>query len=201
MPTGTYLYDDGSTERFQCAPGPAGWRYVGECSDATRVDVAVDSRWRPARIELLAGGWRLRGGISGPDAVWLRAAADGMDDAVEHRTAAMGFITRSPALLIATARSLGLSAGSSARLRVVEVTEPVLATRTVDLDWTLHEVIEHEAGDGTVLPVEHYRLADVATGEGAELYLAGDVALSGPGVELHELASPPTGIEQGEQRP
>jgi len=38
-------------------------------------------------------------------------------------------------------------------------------------------------------------LTDVATGEGAELYLSGDVALSGPGVELHELASPPTGIQ------
>jgi len=194
VPTGTYLYDDGSTERFQCAPGPAGWRYVGECSDATRVDVAVDSRWRPARIELLAGGWRLRGGVTGHDAVWLRAAADDLADVVERRTLASGFFGRSPGLLIPAARSLQLAVGATTRVRLVAVTEPVLATRTVEQEWTLHEVLSHDIGDGTALPVEHYQMIDLGTGESTELFLSGDVALSGPGVELHDLASPPTGI-------
>lgn len=187
MPSGAYRYDDGTTEEFQCAPGPAGWRYVGTTSDGGRVDVAVDSRWRPARVEMLAGGWRLRGGVSGPDAVWLRAAADDLADAVEHRTPAHGFFGRSPGLLVAVARSLMLVAGASARKRLVEVTEPALATRTLDLDWTLLGV-----GDDAALPVEHYRLTDLATGIATELHLSGDVVLAGPGLELQDLNSPPT---------
>ncbi|MGB9378636.1 MAG: hypothetical protein WCB04_14115 [Mycobacteriales bacterium] len=198
MPAGTYLYDDGTTERFQCAPGPAGWRYVGQGTDTSRVDVAVDSRWRPARVELLAGGWRLRGGVSGPDTIWLRAAAADLAEASEHRTAALGFFGRSPGLLIPAARSLKLAVGASALVRLVEVTEPVLATRTVDQEWTLRDVTTHDGADGAALPVERYQLTDLSTGESTELYLSGDVALSGPGVELHDLASPPHGIREGE---
>ncbi len=189
MPAGAYRYDDGTVEEFQCAPGPAGWRYVGTSSDGGRVDVAVDSRWRPARVEMLAGGWRLRGGISGPDAVWLRAGAADLADAVEHRSPAMGFFGRSPALLVSTARSLRLTVGESVRMRVIEVTQPALATRTVDLEWTLKE----SAGEGEgALPIEHYRVTDLATGLATDLHLTGDVALAGPGLELHALHSPPT---------
>jgi len=192
VPSGAYRFDDGTVEEFQCAPGPAGWRYVGTTSDGGRMDVAVNLRWRPARVELVASGWLLRGGISGPDVVWLRAAVADLAGAVERRTAATGFFGRSPGLLVATARSLRLVTGGSVRVRLIEVSEPVLATRTVDLDWTLLEVIRHDAEGEAALPVEHYRVIEVATGLATDLHLCGDVVLAGPGLELHALHSPPT---------
>ena len=192
MPTGSYRYDDGTTEAFQCAPGPAGWRYVGQVSDGGRLDIAVDSQWRQARVELVAGAWLLRGGVSGGQTIWLRADAATLTEAQERTAPAAGFFGRSPGLLVPTARSLRLAVGGAARVRLVAVAEPALATRTVDQEWTLRDVAEHDAGTGTVLTVEQYRLTDLATGESAALYLSGDVALSGPGVELQDLQSPPT---------
>ncbi len=186
MPSGAYRYDDGTVEDFQCAPGPAGWRYVGNTADGGRVDVAADSRWRPARLEMRAGGWLLRGGVSGSDAIWMRAGADDFAGAAEHRTSAMGFFGRSPGLLVATARSLRLAVGASARTRLVEVTEPVLATRTVDLEWTLVEEGVHDAF-GAAITVQHHRITDLATGMSTELHLSADLVLAGPGVELHVL--------------
>lgn len=62
MPTGSYtvLGDDGAaegTEAFRCAPGPMGWRYFSEITtDHTEVvDVAVDERWRIARVRIDTG--------------------------------------------------------------------------------------------------------------------------------------------------
>jgi hypothetical protein len=63
MPAGRYrlLGDDGAvagTESFRSAPGPAGWRYVGEFDSrdpAPRrgtVDVVADAGWRIARIRV-----------------------------------------------------------------------------------------------------------------------------------------------------
>ncbi len=191
VPTGSYLHSDGTTERFQCAPGPAGWRYVGELPDEGRVDVAVDSRGRPARVELRAGGWVLRGGVSGPEVIWLRAAAADPAEALEHSAAAAGFSGRSPGLLVATARSLRLAMGDTVRIRLVRVTDPVLATVLVDQEWSLTEFVEHPT-ESRPLPVEGYRIIDLATGTTERLHLCGDVALSGPGVELDTLRSPPT---------
>ncbi len=196
MPEGAYRYDDGTIEDFQCAPGPAGWRYVGRTSGATpggRVDVAVDSRWRQVRLEIHGGGWLLRGGVTGPKTLWVRGAAGDLAGAQEHTAAAAGFTGSSPGLLVAIARSLALTVGVAARVRLVAVTAPVLATRLVEQEWTLHEVSEHET-ETAPLAVERYSVADLATGVTEVLYLSGDVALSGPGVELHALASPPTGI-------
>lgn len=193
MPTGAYRHQDGTVEEFQCAAGPAGWRYVSTTPDG-RLDLAVDSRWRQRRVEARVGGWQLRGGVAGPDTVWLRAGA-GQDlaGAREHRARAGGFTGRSPALLIATARSLRLSVGKRTRIRLVALTDPVLATRLVDQEWCLHDVADHAAEAGTV-PVEHFGVNDLATGVATELYLCGDVAVSGTGVELVELHTPPTGV-------
>lgn len=191
MPDGAYLHDDGTVEEFQCAAGPAGWRYVGSLP-GSRVDVTVDSRWRQIRLEVLAGAWMLRGGVSGADTVWLRGAARDLSEAQEHSAWATGFAGRSPGLLVATARSLQLAVGGSVRLRLVEITEPVLAVRLTDQEWVLAGVTEHPAGDG-VLPVHRYRIADLGTGLTTELHLCGDIVLTGPGVELHRLSGPPTG--------
>ena len=66
MPLGRYavLGDDGQaigTELFRCAPGPLGWRYVSEIETSEprqhveTVDVAVDARWRIARVRIDTG--------------------------------------------------------------------------------------------------------------------------------------------------
>lgn len=190
MPTGSYLHSDGSTEEFQCAPGPAGWRYVGEFTDGGRLDLTVDSRWHQIRVELTGGGWLLRGGVNGAETVWLRAAARDLRAATEHSARAAGFAARSPGLLVATARSLHLADGGTARVRLVSVSEPALATVLIDQEWTLTSTDEHPTDAGP-LPVEHYRIADLATGSTELLHLSGDVALSGPGTELSVLHAPP----------
>jgi hypothetical protein len=41
------------------------------------------------------------------------------------------------------------------------------------------------------LPVTEYEITDLSTGEAESLYLAGDVAVAAPGVELTDLESPP----------
>lgn len=66
MPEGRYtvLGDEGEpvgTESFRSAPGPVGWRYVGEIESADPephrgvVDVAVDATWRIARLRVRTG--------------------------------------------------------------------------------------------------------------------------------------------------
>ncbi|WP_199486558.1 hypothetical protein [Actinomadura logoneensis] len=111
MPRGTYLHlEDGTEERFQCAPGPGGWRYVASRTDGTRLDLVVDSRWRQIRVEIVTPDWWLRGGVTGHGITWVRATSSGQ--ATEHSATAAGFLGDSPAFLIATAHHL-----TSARAR------------------------------------------------------------------------------------
>jgi hypothetical protein len=67
--------------------------------------------------------------------------------------------------------------GPGAR-RLVEVTEPVLATRVVEQVWTRRD-------DG-------WQVDEPATGARSVLQLAGDVVLAAPGMELLELDGVPT---------
>ncbi|WP_431678877.1 hypothetical protein [Kitasatospora sp. KL5] len=183
-------------ERFSCAPGPAGWRYVSKTyapdgSVLGTTDLTLDSRSRPLRLEVRAGGWQVRGGaVDG--VAWVRAdAADPAGEhAVEGHDRAHGFTGTSPAFLVATARMLRLEVGASVRVRLVALTEPVLAPRTVDQGWQLAGVDTHDTDSGPLL-VERYVVADLATGEQHTVHLAGDVVLSAPGIELEELESPP----------
>ncbi|MFC5180090.1 hypothetical protein [Actinomadura harenae] len=102
MPRGTYLHlEDGTEERFQCAPGPGGWRYVASRTDGTRVDLVVDARWRQLRVEIVAPDWWLRGGATGREVTWVRGGSSA--GAAEHSAPASGFLGESPAFLIATA--------------------------------------------------------------------------------------------------
>ncbi|MFI6986613.1 hypothetical protein ACIBSV_49850 [Embleya sp. NPDC050154] len=193
MPSGSYSFHDPhdgtplGTERFSCAPGPIGWRYTG-----SGIDLTLDARGRPLRLEALAGGWRVRGGATVVDGtagvVWLRAAADPTLDvpATEAEAKAAGFTGRSPAFLIATATLLNLAPGGTARLRLIALTEPVLAAHTVDQSWTLAAVETH---DGLI--VERYEVDDLATGDRAIVHLSGDVVLAAPGIELETLDTPP----------
>lgn len=193
MPTGEYVLADGPArvERFSCAPGPVGWRYAATVEDDSgavfgRVDVTVDARWRQARVELRSGPWMLRGGVAGRELLWVRSGSDGAD-AAEFAETAVAFTGTSPAFLVTTARML---AGKSADLTCVAVAGDALATRIARQRWTAVDVTEHDTDLGP-LRVERYQVADLDTGEVAEIHVAGDVVLAAPGVELRALEKPP----------
>ncbi|WP_030168982.1 hypothetical protein [Spirillospora albida] len=188
MPKGSYLHlDAGVEERFQCAPGPSGWRYVGERADGVRVDLVVDARWRQIRVEVVAPEWWVRGGLAGREVVWVRGSGDA---GTEHSAPAMGFLVESPGFLVAVARSLELEPGEARDVRLVRLGGASLAPLTGDWRWRHAETSVHET-DTTPLPVTRYDVTDLATGEVEEVHLAGDVVLDAPGIELTALESPP----------
>lgn len=183
MPRGTYVHDSGVEERFSCAPDGGGWRYTARRSDGGTVELAADGRWRPARLQVTAGEHVLRGGVAGAELLWVT-------DGREHSARAAGFLGESPGLLVAVARSLRLGERESADVRLLAVTGPALAVRTVPRRWTLTEITWHDADEGR-LPVERYEITDLETGEISECHLAGDVVVAAPGVELTDLDGPP----------
>lgn len=201
MPRGLYsLRDHAGTvvayERFSCAPGPAGWRYNAQVlapdgrTPTGLVDVTIDASGQQIRVEVRAGDWVVRGGVANGETVWVRSRASG-EDSSEHTVPAAGFTGRSPGLLVAVARLLGLRAGASSRVRLVALTDPAHTPLPVDVAWSLTTVEQYPTEVGP-LPVEHYETADLASGQRAEVHLAGDVVLAASGVELDALDSPPT---------
>jgi hypothetical protein len=196
VPRGTYLHVDSidgtplAEERFSCAPGGQGWRYVAEVLEPGGgaaiggIDITVDDAWRQLRVEISAGSWVVRGGRSGAETVWVR----GTD---EDTAAAYGFTGRSPAFLIVTARLLALAPSASTAIRLVDLTEPSLAAFAVEQQWTLLEVTSYDAG-ALRLPVERYEIVDRDSGDARVIHLAGDVVLDAPGIELTELDTPPS---------
>jgi hypothetical protein len=188
VPNGTYLHlEPDLEERFQCAPGAGGWRYVGERADGMRVDLVVDSRWRQIRVELTGPLWWLRGGVIGRELVWVRG---GGEEAAEHGAQAIGFLGESPGFLVAVSRTLGLEPGGHADVRLVQVTGTALSALTVDRRWRLAEITAYET-ETEPLPVARNEVADPATGETQAFHLAGDVVMDAPGIELTALESPP----------
>jgi hypothetical protein len=183
MPRGTYVHDSDVAERFSCAPDGGGWRYSAERSDGGTIELIADGRWRPARLQVTAGEHVLRGGAAGAELLWVTAGR-------ERSARAAGFLGDSPGLLVAVARSLGLAEGERADVRLLLLTSPALAVRTVPQRWALTEIAWHDA-DGDRLPVERYEITDLETGEVSELHLAGDVVVAAPGIELTELEDPP----------
>ncbi|MGP3967101.1 hypothetical protein [Streptomyces sp. 6N223] len=202
MPRGRYsLHDpyDGTPlgeERFDCAPGPAGWRYTSRLLDpggapAGSVDLTLDALGRPIRLELRSGGWRVRGAAL-DGVTWVRMGADSGTEAREGNAPARAFTGASPAFLVATARLLRLTPEEpAARLRLVDFARPTLAARTREESWTLLGSDSHPTDAGP-LRVDNYRVDDLETGERHDVHLAGDVVLAAPGVELSELESPPS---------
>ncbi|MGW3486953.1 hypothetical protein [Streptomyces sp. NPDC001054] len=201
MPRGRYsLHDphDGrllAEEHFQCAPGPSGWRYVARLTtpvgepDAGSVDLTLDSRGRPLRLELRAGGWQIRGGAL-EGLTWVRSDPEG-NHATEGNARAHAFGGTSPAFYVATARLLRLTPQSPpTRIRLVSFSAPVLATRTADQSWQLTDTQAHATDNGP-LRVDSYQVSDLETGERHDVHVAGDVVLAAPGIELEDLESPP----------
>lgn len=180
MPRGTYLHlESGIEEHFQCAPGPAGWRYFSDSTDLT-----VDSRWRQIRVQLTADGWQIRGGLAGRDLLWVR-------NDQEFSADAYGFIADSPGFLVAVARSLKLTPGAHTDVRLVQISGGSLAARTITQRWALTSIDAHPTDLGA-LPVETYAVTDLETAESYEWHLAGDVVLAAPDIELTSLESPPS---------
>ncbi|MEV0406321.1 hypothetical protein [Actinoallomurus sp. NPDC050550] len=183
MPHGTYLHETDVEERFACAPDGGGWRYSAERSDGGTVELVADSLWRPARLQVTAGEHVLRGGAVGAELLWVTAGR-------EHTARATGFLGESPGLLVAVARSLRLAEGERVDVRILLVTAPSLAVRTVPQRWSLAETAWHDA-DGERVPVDRYEITDLETGELSEIHLAGDVVVAAPGIELVNLENPP----------
>ncbi|MDJ0380684.1 hypothetical protein [Streptomyces sp. G-G2] len=201
MPRGRYSLHDThdhtplGEEHFHCAPGPSGWRYVAQLTTPDgghrgSVDLTVDELGRPIRMELNASSWQVRGAaIDG--VTWVRTDPTGTE-ASEGNVRASGFTGGSPAFLVSTARLLRLAPGAPAtRIRLVALTDPVLAPRTVDQAWELTERAEHATDSGPLM-VDTYRISALDTGEVHTVHLAGDVVLSAPGIELEHLETPPS---------
>ena len=130
------------------------------------------------RLAVVSGAWELRGGAVGPDVVWRRGP--------DERTArAAGFTGPSPAYDVVVARRLALPVGQVRRLRLVEVTEPVLATRTVEVQWARAPDTQ-----GT----ERYDVTDLATGERRVVHLLDDLVVDRL-VDLDTSASGLAGLD------
>ncbi|PWK63742.1 hypothetical protein BCL76_1183 [Streptomyces sp. CG 926] len=208
MPRGRYSLHDPhdhtplGEEHFHCAPGPSGWRYVSQLTGPDgdhrgSVDLAIDELGRPIRMELNAASWQVRGAaIDG--VTWVRTDPTGTEatEATEGNIAAPGFTGTSPAFLVATARLLRPTLGAPAtRVRLLALTDPVLAPRTVDQAWALVARQEHPTDSGLLL-VDEYQVSALDTGEVHTIHIAGDVVLSAPGIELEHLETPPSAFEE-----
>ncbi|MEU6817334.1 hypothetical protein [Streptomyces sp. NPDC046860] len=201
MPRGRYSLHDPhdhtplAEEHFHCAPGPSGWRYVSQLTTPEgahrgSVDLALDDLGRPIRLELTAGGWQVRGAAL-DGVTWVRTDPAGLE-ATEGNVPAHAFTGTSPAFLVATARLLRLTPSSAAtRVRLVALTDPVLAPRTVDQSWALIDREAHATDSGPLM-VDAYQVTALDTGERHTVHIAGDVVLSAPGIELEELQTPPS---------
>ena len=203
MATGEYLLSDPhdgtplAVERFRCAAGPVGWRYVatrhlpgtGSQGVVGRIDLTVDARWRQLRVEVAAGGWLVRGGLSGSGLEWVRRAEDGAGEAEEYTEAATGFAAASPGLLVCAARMAALAPGGQVDLRLVALTPPGLAATTVRQRWRLDGRTPHR-GEDVELLVDDFTVLDLDLGSGGPVHLTGDVVLAAPGVDLAELTEP-----------
>jgi hypothetical protein len=137
-----------------------GWRW-----DEPGLHLRVDAAGVTTRLHVEGGGWVLRGGCVGDAVLWRRGDEEG-------EAVALGFAGASPAYDVAVALRLRLEVGESRRVRLVEVTQPVLATRLVDRQWS------HPAQGRWVVD-------DLATGERHEpdpdTVVAGMCALGWPG--------------------
>ena len=180
MPQGSYLLTGPAgrpeTERFSCAPGPLGWRYAATREDTVTgrrlgtVDLIVDTGGAALRLEVVRGPWVLRGGVVGGRVLWRRGEEEHEDDAA-------GFAGTSPGLLVAAAL---LARGEELRVALAEVDDAALGVRVVRRQW--RPLGERTGSAGA--PERGWLVADLDTGEGGEVWLAGDVVVEAPGCRL-----------------
>lgn len=177
MPTGAYLLSghDGpyAVERFRCDGSGDDWRYEATrehlSTGATLGRIELQLTGSTTRLHAEGGGWVLRGAAGAGEVLWRRGEQ-------ESTAAGDGFTGSSPAFLVAGSRR------GPDRLRLIEVTEPVLATRSVLQQWAAQDESERDG-----VRVRRYEVDDLATGERRVVHLAGDVVVDAPGVRLVEL--------------
>lgn len=184
MPSGSYLLSghDGpyAVERFSCAAGPAGWRYVatreqpGTGAPLGSLEVVLDVRGTALRVQVETRGWLLRGGVVGPDALWRRGD-------VERSSPAAGYTGSSPVWVLATTRLLA-RATAAVSVRLVRLGDEALATSVVDERWERTGSSRHDG-----LDVERWVTADLGSGEQRVVHVAGELVLTAPGVSLLDL--------------
>ena len=159
MRQGSYLLT-GSTasevvERFTCGPDGDGWTYAavredpGTGAPLGRLQLRLDATGATSRLHVETGAWVVRGGCVGGSVLWRRGEQEG-------EAVALGFTGADPAYDVAVALRLRLAVGERRRVRLVEVTEPVLATRLVDREWSRPAV-------------DRWAVVDLATGERHEV--------------------------------
>ena len=159
-----------AVERFACGSDRDGWVYTATRHDPAtgavlgRLSLQIDGAGVTTRLHVEAGGWVLRGGCVGSQALWRRGEQ-------EHEQAASGFWGTSPAYAVAAARRAALQVGQETRLRLVAVTEPVLAARIVDLSWLRTAEDRWEGVDLATGERRAVRLQDGAVVEGTNLTL------------------------------
>ncbi|MEY7980716.1 hypothetical protein AB8O53_30885, partial [Streptomyces pilosus] len=137
--------------------------------------------------------WQVRGAAL-DGVTWVRTDPTGAH-ATEGNARAHAVTGSSPAFLVATARRLRLTPSSAAtRVRLVALTDPVLAPRTVDQSWALVKREAHATDNGP-LTVDEYQVTALDTGEQYAVHLAGDVVLAAPGIEREDRESPPSAFD------
>lgn len=151
------------------------------------MDLTLDLRGPQLRVAVDLGGWSVRGGVTGPEVVWVRRAATG-SEAEEHRDRALGFIGVSPAFLVATAATVPRN-GDAVRFRLLALSD-VLGVRRQEERWRLIGTDSHY-GEGGTVDVSVYERIDADTAERTTIHVAGDVVLAAGSVGLAELDSPP----------
>ncbi len=130
-------------------------------------------------LEVAADGWLLRGGAVAGSARWVRG-----DD--ERAADAVAFTGTSPAFDVHLARLLALDIGERRRVALVEVLEPVAATRTVRREWRRTASSEPD--------VDRYEVGNPDTGDLAVLHVAGDVVVSREGRDPAHLLDLDTSV-------
>jgi hypothetical protein len=210
VPRGRYRLTDPAegtvlgVEEFGCGPAPSGWSYTSRRLDPEGggvggVSVSCDERGRQLRVELRAGGWLLRGGLTGGGCVWVRRAdpaavggggPGGPGRPVEQAMpGTVGFRSESPAFLVAVARLVSV-AGSPLRLPLAAVSLPALAVLRSEQAWRAAATSGYDTEAGR-LEVVRFDVDDLDRGGRSEVYVAGDVVLAAAGVELVDLDGPP----------
>lgn len=171
---GSYLLADHegpyAVERFTCGPDGDGWTYTATRHEPRsgrttgRLCLRLDAAGVTTRLHVEGGGWVLRGGCVGAHVLWRRGEQ-------EHEQVASGFSGTSPAYALAAVQRTALAVGEQRRLRLVAVTEPVLATRVVDQGWS------RPAPD-------RWDAVDLATGERSSVRWEDGVLVEGTGLTL-----------------
>ena len=160
----------GVVERLRRRVDGEGWSCTAVREDAAtaavrgRLELRVDAAGVTTRLHAEAGGWVVRGGCVGEAVLWRRGADEG-------EAQAAGFCGPSPAHAMAVVARLALEVGQTRRVRLVELTEPVLAPRLVLQSWT------RAASDRWVVD-------DLDTGERRAVQLQDGLVVAGTGLTL-----------------